>query len=173
MKTLDKNANYFNYIAKTFTDLSMEKLIAGIFDGLQIHKLMQDQTFTVRITVAERASWCSYVSVIREFLGNTKASNYQNLVDVMLQNFQALGARMSIKLHYQLSHVDYFLKNLGDVGEEQGERFHRDITTMEDRYQSCWDSHIMADYCWSLIRDCTEQSHSRKSYKQSFLQINS
>ena len=38
------------------------------------------------MTVAERAAWCSYVSVIQEFLGNTKASNYSNLVDVMLQN---------------------------------------------------------------------------------------
>ena len=64
MKTLDKNGDCFNYIAKTFTGLSMEKLNAGIFDGLQIHKLMQAKTFTARMTVAERASWCSYVSVI-------------------------------------------------------------------------------------------------------------
>ena len=88
--------------------LSMEKLIADIFDGLQMRKLMQDQTFTARMTVAERAVWCSYVSVIREFLGNTKASNYRNLVDVMLQNFQALSERMSIKLHCLFSHLDYF-----------------------------------------------------------------
>ena len=85
---------------------------------------MQDETFTARITVAERAAWCSYVSVIREFLGNTQASNYRNLVDVMLQNFQALGARMSTKLHYPCSHLGYFPENIGDVSEEQGERFH-------------------------------------------------
>ena len=83
-------------------------LKAGIFDGPQIRKLMQDQTFTARMTVTERAAWCSYVSVIQQFLGNTKASNYQNLVDVMLQNIQALGARMSIKLHYLFSPLDYF-----------------------------------------------------------------
>ena len=65
--------------------ISMEKLKAGIFNGPQIHKLMQAQTFTARMTVAERAAWCSYVSAIREFLGNTKASNYRNLVDVMLK----------------------------------------------------------------------------------------
>jgi len=50
---------------------------------------MQDETFTARMTVAERAACCSYVSVTREFLGNTKTSNYRNLVDVMLQNFQS------------------------------------------------------------------------------------
>ena len=100
MKALEKGGDCVNYIAKTFPGLSMEKLKAGIFDGPQIHKLMHNQTFTTRMTVAERAAWCSYVSVIREFLGNTQASNYKNVVDVMLQNFQALDARMSIKLHY-------------------------------------------------------------------------
>ena len=131
VKALDKDGDYFSYIAETFPDLSMEKLKSGIFDGPQIRKLMQDQIFTARMTAAERAAWCSYVSGIREFLGNTKPSNYRNLVNVMLQNFQALGARMSIKLHYIFSHLDYFSENLGDVSEEQGERFHQDIRTMK------------------------------------------
>ena len=29
----------------------------------------------------------------------------------------------------------FFADNLGDVSEEQGERFHQDIKVMEDRYQ--------------------------------------
>ena len=102
----------------------MEKLITGNFNRPRIRKLMQDQTFTARMTVAERTAWCSYVLVIREFLGNTKASNYRNLMDVMLQNFQALDARMSIKLHHLFSHLNYFPENLGDVSEDKRERFH-------------------------------------------------
>ena len=89
-------------------------------------------------------------------------------MDVMLQNFEALSARMSIKLHSLFSHLDYFPENLGDVSKEQGERFHQDIRTMEERYQGRWDFHMMADYCWTLIRDCTEQSHSQKSHKRTF-----
>ena len=54
-------------------------------------------------------------------------------MDVMLQNFQALGAKMSIKRYYLFSHQDYFPENLGNVNEEQGERFHQDIRTMEER----------------------------------------
>ena len=134
---------------------------------------MQDQTFTARMTVAGRAACCSCISVIREFLGNTWASNYRNLVDVVFQNFQALSARMSIKLHYLFSHLGYFPVNFGDVSEEQGVRFHPGIRTMEERYQGCWDSHIMVDYCCTWIRDCTEQSHNRKSYKRPFFQMNS
>ena len=103
---------------------------------------MQDQTFTACMIVAEMGAWRSYVAVIREFLGNTKTSNYRNLVDVMVQNFQALGARMSIKLHCLLifSLLDYFPENLGDVSEEQEERFYQGIRTVEERYQGCWDS---------------------------------
>ena len=112
----------------------MEKLKARIFNGPQICKLIQDQAFTSHMAALESAAWCSYVSVVREFLGNTKTSNYQHLVDLMLKNFQSLGARMSIKLHYLFSHLDYFLANLGDVKEEQGERFHQDIKIMEERY---------------------------------------
>ena len=158
---------------KPFLVSAWKNLKADIFDGPQIRKLMQDQTFTVRMTAAERAAWCSFVSVVPQFLGNTKASNYRNLVDVMLQNFQALSARMSIKLHYLFSHLDYFPENLGDVSEEQVERFHQEIRTIEKRCHDCWDSHMMANYCWALIRDCTEQSHRCRSYKQTFLQMNS
>ena len=63
----------------------------------------------------------------------TKASNYQNLVVMMLQNFQTLCERMSIKLYYLFSHLHYIPVNLGDVGEEQGERIHQNIRTMEER----------------------------------------
>ena len=114
VKALDKDGVCFNYIAKTFLGHSMENFKAGIFDGPQIRKLKQAQTFTARVTVAERAAWCSYFSVIREFLCNTKASNYRNFVNVMFQNFQALGAKTSFKLYYLFRHLDYFPENLGD-----------------------------------------------------------
>ncbi|KAI6651281.1 hypothetical protein LOD99_5429 [Oopsacas minuta] len=44
-------------------------------------------------------------------------------------------------------------ENLGAVSEEQGERFHQDIKTMETRYQERWDVHMMADYCWSRVTE--------------------
>ena len=171
VKTLNKHGSCFNYILQKFLGLSMEKLKARIFDGPQIRKLIQDQAFTSCRTAVESAAWCSCVSVVREFLGNTKASNYQYLVDLKLRNFQALGARMSIKLHYLFSHLDYFSENLGNVSKEQGERFHQDINIMEERYQGRWDAHMMADYCWTLIRDCAGQSYKRKSYKRTFLHL--
>ena len=133
MKALDKRGSCFNYIVQKFPGLSMEKLKVGSFDGPQIRKLIKDQAFTSYMTAVKSAASCSYVSVVREFPGNTKANNYQHLVDLMLRNFQALGERMNIKLRYRFSHLNYFPANLGDVSEEQGERFHQDIKIMEER----------------------------------------
>ncbi|KAI6653941.1 hypothetical protein LOD99_3117 [Oopsacas minuta] len=60
----------------------------------------------------------------------------------MLENFLSLETRMSIKLHYLYNHLERFPENLGDLSEEQDERFHQDIRTMEERYQGRWDAHI-------------------------------
>ena len=87
----------------------------------------------------------------------------------MLSKFNDLGCNMSIKVHYLHNHLDHFPENLGDLSEEQGERFHQDIKVMEERYQGRWDIHMMADYCWSLRRDCPSKSHSRESRKRRFL----
>ena len=35
---------------------------------------------------------------------------------------------------------------------------------MEERYQGRWDDHMMADYCWNLMRDCSGTKHRGKSY---------
>ena len=76
---------------------------------------------------------------------------------------------MSIQLHFLHSHLDRFHENLGDVSDEQGERFHQDIKTIEKWYQGRWDQHMMADYYWSLERYCVAVCHRRKSSKRKLL----
>ena len=53
-----------------------------------------------------------------------------------------MDCRMSVKLHFLCSHLDFFQKNLGDFSEEHGERFHQNIEPMERRYKGRWDSAI-------------------------------
>ena len=59
-------------------------------------------------------------------------------------------------------HQDFFTKNFGDVSEKHGERFHQDIATMGRRYEGRWDTAMMGDCIWSLVRK-NESIHSRKS----------
>ena len=49
----------------------------------------------------------------------------------MLDKFRRLGRKMSLKLHFLASHLDYFLPNLEAVSEEQGERFNQDLKDVE------------------------------------------
>ena len=171
VKALPVTGDYFNYICRAFPALTIQKLKAGIFDGPQIRKLIKDPCFVQSMTDTESAAWQSFVLVAQNFLGNRKAENYQELVEGMLSKFKDLGVKMSIKIHYLFSHLDRFPANLGDLSEEHGERFHQDIKVMEKRYQGRWDAHMMADYCWSLQRDCLAASYSRKSYKRKFVNI--
>jgi len=169
VKALDKDGACFKYILEKFPRLSYEKVREGLFMGPQIRKLMLDQTFEATMKSVELDAWLSLKSVVYNFLGNHKHPDYVTIVENLLKNFQKLGCNMSLKVHFLHSHLDYFPRNLGEVSEEQGERFHQDIKEMEKRYQGYWNISMMADYCWSLKRDLPAVQQSRLSRKRSFL----
>ena len=105
--------------------------------------------------------------VIKNFLGNIRADNYEELVNTMLENFKNTGSRMSLKMHFLHSHLDFFLQNNRDVSDEYGERFHQDIAIMERCYQGKFNSNMMGDYCWFLQR-VDKTPHRRKSRRKLF-----
>ena len=76
---------------------------------------------------------------------------------------------MNIKVHFLKSHLNEFPANLGDVSDEHGVRFHQDMKVMGVCYQSKWNTHMTADYCWSIQRDCVDIKHSRDSRKGKFV----
>lgn len=169
VKALRTDSECFQHIAFSFPALSFEKIKAGVFDGPQIRALVRDEKFVRKMNEQEKSAWVSFVAVMQNFLGNKKANNYEVLVTRMLLAFRDLGCNMSVKLHFLNSHLDQFPQNLGAVSDEQGEHFHQDLMTMEERYQGRWDETMLADYCWSIKRDCPEKAHKRKSYKRKFL----
>ena len=87
------------------------------------------------MTVVEVRAWKAFSKVVHNFFDNKRADNYIELVEELLLSLQDLGCRLSIKVHYLHSHLSEFSANLGDVIEEQGERFHQDVKVMEERYQ--------------------------------------
>src|ERR1043165_6615452 len=102
------------------------------------------------MTGLELQTWNGFKYVVGNFLGNHKSSNYREIIENMIQCYQALGSRMSVKMHFLHSHLVYFSENLERFSEEQGERFHQYISEMERRYQGRWN--MMADYFWNLKR---------------------
>ena len=169
VKTLETGGECFQHIITALPGLSFEKIRAGMFDGPQIGILIRDDQFIAKMTALERAAWLFFVAVVQNFFGNNKTENYSELVNRMLLAFRDLGCNMSIKLHFLNNHLDQFPDNLGAVSDEQGERFHQDLKIMEERYLGYRDKSMMADYCWSIKRNCPDEVYKRKSYKCKFL----
>ena len=100
-----------------------------------MRKMIRDKEFSHSMTRTEKRAWLSFVQVVENFLGNKKSENFGEIVHEMLTSYQLLGCNMSIKVHFLFSHLEQFPANLGDVSDEQGERFHQDIKVVEERYQ--------------------------------------
>jgi hypothetical protein len=54
-----------------------------------------------------------------------------------------------------------------DVSDEHGERFHQEISEMESRYKGKPSPSLLADYCWTLVRD-SKSSHRRSNVMKHF-----
>ena len=100
VKALEKNGDCFKYICMKFPGLTIEKFKAGIFDGPQILKSMNDANFGNFMNPAELSACTAFANVVKFFLRKTKAPNYKELVETLLTSLHQLGANMSIKLHF-------------------------------------------------------------------------
>jgi len=103
----------------------------GIFIGPQKRDHNKEEYFDKLLQGDEKAAWDSFKFVIKGFLGNRRAQNYEELVNNCLQNCQKLGCNMSLKMHFLHSHLNFFPENCDAVSDEHGERFHQDISSME------------------------------------------
>lgn len=164
VKALDKDGAAFKYLLKVFPKISYAKIKEGIFVGPQIRKLMNDHNFSQCLSEKEYAAWESFKCIVKSFLGNNKSENYRQIVAELLKNYHELGARMSLKIHFLHSHLDFFPQNLGAVSDEQGERAHQDLMKIERNYQGFWDKSMLGDYCWTLIRETEPTKYKRQSY---------
>ena len=83
----------------------------------------------------------------------------------MLETFKRLDVHMSIKIHFLFSHLDRFPEYIGTVSDEQGERFQQDIKAVEQRCQGRWDTHMTADYCWTMMTVSISSGSKRRTKK--------
>ncbi|KAI6651271.1 hypothetical protein LOD99_5418 [Oopsacas minuta] len=118
--SLDKYGPCFKWICRSFQAMRNEKLKAGIFNGRQIRRLIRNTGFVQCLTNLESSTWYAFALVGNNFLDNSKANNYIDLVNDIFYK-KDLDVNMSIKIHHLFSHLDRFHVNLGDLSEEQGE----------------------------------------------------
>lgn len=163
VKALPKNSNGLNFLKEKFKSvLTDAKIKAGVFTGPQIRQVIRDPDFKLQLQPIQLVAWDAFVGVVENFLGNHRSENYEELVDKLLSAYKKMGCRMSLKIHFLHSHLSFFPPNLGAVSDEQGERFHQEISVMESRYQGRFDSNMMGDFCWFLRREC-DTNYKRKA----------
>ena len=165
VKKLNPESDAFKHIQELFPKLSEAKVKAGIFVGPQVKRLMKSDSFSEKLSAVERRAWKSFVSVVEGFLGNHKADNFRNIVEELVDAYEKMGCRMSLKLHVLHSHIDEFKDNMGDYSEEQGERFHQDVKSFEERYKGQYNENMMGDYIWNLARE-SELTYNQQSRKK-------
>lgn len=106
-----------------------------MFDDPQIRQLVKDEHFIGIMIEQQTNAWLAFKNLVKEFLGNTRAQSYTEIVQQLLESFEILDCNMSIKVHFLHSHLADFPIKLGAVSDEQDERFHQDMKIMDARYQ--------------------------------------
>jgi hypothetical protein len=133
VKTLDRNGPAFSLLCEKFPRLSMVKIKAGVFIGPQIHQLFRNPQSDLVLGDYEKVAWNAFRHVAIGFLGNVKAVNFRKLVENLITSYEKLGCNLSLKMLFLHSHLDSFPVNCGALCEAHVERFHQDISAMEDR----------------------------------------
>jgi len=131
VKAMDRTGSAFKHLAEKFPRLSEAKMNEWGFVGPHIRKLFRDDMFNHLLQGDEKKAWDAFHLVSADFLGNSRAENYKELIEDVLSFHQKLGCNMSLKIHMLQSHLDFFPDNCSMVSDEHGERFHQEIATME------------------------------------------
>lgn len=150
-------------------EVTEAKLLGGVLTGPQIRKLREDNEFSNLLQDIPHAfeCWEAFGLVVDNILGSANSTCKEDLIDFLLTSYQRFNCNMSLKVHMFHRHLDLFCsenaKNMGDMTEESGERFHKDISPFEERYKHVKDHRRMiGDYCNSLIRETDTESYKRK-----------
>ena len=123
MKALHKNGAAFQHLSTVFPGLRAAKLKGGIFVRPQIREVLKDTDFEELLNLKEMRAWEAFKSVCSGFLGNTRVPDYQACIEKLLKSYDDMGYRMSLKIHFLHSHLNFSPPNLGAVSDEHEEIF--------------------------------------------------
>jgi len=85
VKGMNKTSRGFEYLRNKFPKMSDAKIKEGIFIG------PPDQGTDEDVNETERNAWLSFKRICKDFLGNHKALNYQDVVQDLSTSYKAMG----------------------------------------------------------------------------------
>ena len=113
-----------------------------------IKKLFEHPNFNNQLEATENKTWTSIKLICSNFLGNHRSDDHKKIIEDLIVNLKEQGCREFLKVHMLNKHLDKFAENCGKFSDEQGERFHQDISFIEERYPGRWNRNMLADFCW-------------------------
>ena len=72
------------YFILVFPGLSIERIKADVYHGPQIRQLIEDEHFIVTTSQLKKNAWKSFKDVVKNFLGNARPKNYNEIVQKLL-----------------------------------------------------------------------------------------
>jgi hypothetical protein len=58
--------------------------------------------------------------------------------------------------------LGFFPGNIGGFSDEHGEWFHQNISRTERIYSGKWNPDLLADNCWTLVRETRTEEYNRQ-----------
>lgn len=118
----------FQNLCTLFPTFSSAKLKLGIFVGPQIRDMLKHMVFEELLTLNEQFTWETFKLVCNGSLGNIRVPDYQECIEKLLQGYENMGCRMSLRIHFLQSYLNLFTLNLRAMSDKHEEKFHQDIT---------------------------------------------
>ena len=114
VKALKPTSRAFRHITQMFPSISEANVKGGrpIFVGPQIRRIFASEELEESMTDLERDAWQAFRMILKGFLGNHRKDDYAVVVSNLIKSYEKLGCRMSLKLHFLHSRLDFFRDNL-------------------------------------------------------------
>ena len=161
VKVLNKEGACFKYIQEKFSNLSAEKVKERVFVGPQIRKFTKDLQFLSTMMDMKKKHGFPLQKWYQSFLATLKDSDYQSNVKKRRAGFEALGCRMSLKVHFLHVNLEYFPQNFGDMSKEHQEMFSPGHQNFENL--------VTVNCCWCLKRNCKSSEVASKAKRKKFM----
>ena len=101
---------------------------------------MQDKQFDEDLNETERNACLSFKRIWKDFLGNHKAANYQDVVQDLFSSYEAVGCHISLKIQFLESLLDFFPENLVEFSDVYSERCLWKNSTKAIGHQIFWQN---------------------------------
>ena len=122
VKALSPVGEAFQYLKEKFgavlTDTKLLQTSTSVVHDSNIRQTLKE---------LELQAWNVFVSAVKNFLRNHRSVQYIGMVEQIIGAFRRMDCRMSLKMLFLHSHLDFFSPNLGAVSDDKGKIPSRDL----------------------------------------------